>query len=168
VISNKSFKDDPLARMNFYLSTNTNYGATYCIDYNGGANARLNPHGYKFQYAIEMFHNGTTNLTKLFYHNGADYWAFTDLLVNDAYVGWDASHTTSEVKIAWSKFGLSVGRNFWIHGYITDSSSDYVYSTWPTVNTKESGNLADTSADKFYQFTITNGVTPNAAGNIKP
>jgi hypothetical protein len=167
VISNKNFAGDTVARLNFYLSTNTNFGTAYCFDYDGASGARAHPHNIKMQYNIEVYHNGSSGYAKLFRDNGAGWWNFTDLGVSDAYISWDTSHTTSEVKIAWSKFNLSEGKPFWIYGFIANGGNDYVYSTWPTINTKGE-DAVDTSADKYYQFTIASGVTPNSAGNIKP
>lgn len=167
VISNKNFAGDTAARLNFYLSTNTNAGTAYCFDYDGLSGARAHPHDIKMQYNVEVYHNGSSGYAKLFRDDGAGWWNFTDLGVSDAYISWDASHTTSEVKIAWSKFNLSVGKQFWIYGFVANGGNDFVYAVWPTVNTLGEDSV-NTSADKYYQFTITNGVAPNAAGNIKP
>ena len=164
VISNKNFNDSA-AKLNIYITTNTNVGATHCIDYDGGSNWRLHPRGIKVMYCIEVMNPGTGS-AKLFKYSGSD-WNFTDLGVDFAYIGWSGNSTT-EVKVAWSKLDLSAGKKFYLHGFVTDGASDYVYSTWPTNNIKGEDNSVSPASDHYYEYTIGSGVSPNSAVYVKP
>ena len=165
VISNKNFNDGSSAQLNFYLTTNTNIGATYCIDYDDNSDARLHPHGIKMMYCIEVMNPGSGS-AKLFKYSGVYWDTATNLGIDYAYIGWSDNFTT-EIKVAWSKLDLIAGKQFWIYGFIANGVNDYVYAVWPTVNTLGEDSV-NTSADKYYMYTIQSGVTPNAAGNIKP
>jgi hypothetical protein len=173
-VKDKNFAADTAARINIYIDTNpgdgTNAAGTeFAFDYDGGVNARqlIKDSRTKFNadYYVRVGHNGGADFANLYAHNSANYWnTGADLWDGtcEKFVGYDATHLVSEIKVPFAKLGSPTGA-IRIIAFVTNSTNDYVYSLLSGQATLlGEDNSVDTTLQKYFILNKTQSTKPNA------
>ncbi len=163
-LKGKDFSTDSSARFEIYVDSwsgqGTNSGLSYALDHDDEANARALPTNFKADYVLEVSNtlqnfysiSGTTNWWDITTFNGGK--------AHQNYMG----VPNMEITIPFTDINTS--SRVQIYMFVTNSSNDYVYSTWPVSNVKGEDNGVTSQNDSFYRFSLTSGQKPNDVTNI--
>lgn len=173
LVANKDFSTDANGTFEIYIDCwsgqGVNNGQNFALDHNNGVNARKLPTNFMADRVLSVNKNAGNFYDNDNYSGCTSNCWWKDKTFTGSNNFYNYLQTPYlEIVIPLSDLSVSSGSLISIYSFVTDSSSDYVYSTWPTTNIKGANNSVASENDKYYRFPLSANQDPNNATFIKP